>query len=282
LVVDFPPLTPIDTDARAPVVPNTHLLFPRRSSDVDATPTESMIPYPDPACVIEALVRGVCPPDAAFDQFLAEPMRRLSAYHWTPLAVALKAAQWFEECNIRTVIDIGAGAGKFCVAAALATRCHFVGLEHRGHLLANARLLARTFGVEDRTYFIHGALGEVRLPTVDAYYLFNPFEENVMDPTECIDNSVRLSNERRTRDIESLHALLARASAGTYVLIYNGFGGSLPAGYERIRLARELPNTLCLWRKAAWGLIGRSYRSRGSDLAGAAGAFDHAASSAGR
>lgn len=233
-----------------------------------------MTTHPDSKCFLQALAGGVCPPDSEFDQFLAEPMRRLSARHWTPLAVALEAARWFEEYGIRTVIDIGSGVGKFCVAAAVASRCHLVGLEHRGHLLASARALARTFGVEDRTRFIHGALGDVRLPTVDAYYLFNPFEENLMDPAECIDEGVRLSPERLTRDLDALHLMLVRAPAGTYVLTYHGFGGSLPASYERIRWDRDLPNTLCLWRKAASRLIGRSHRS---GLAGAAGAFDNVA-----
>jgi hypothetical protein len=226
-----------------------------------------MTERPDSGRVIEALVAGVCPPDSAFDQFLAEPMRRLSAHHWTPLVVAARAAQWFDECNVRTVVDIGSGPGKFCVAAAIASRCHFTGLEHRGHLVACARRLARTFGVESRTAFIHGALGEVRLPTVDAYYLFNPFEENVMGPTERIDESVALSSERLTRDLEVVHSLLARAPAGTYVLTYNGFGARLPASYSQVRVDRVLPNTLCLWRKSASRLIGRSHRS---DLAGAA------------
>jgi hypothetical protein len=143
-------------------------------------------------------------------------------------------------------------------------------------------VLARTFGVEDRTYFIHGALGNVRLPTVDAYYLFKSVRGERDGPREWIDESVRLSRERLTRDLDALHALLARAPAGTYALIYNGFGGSLPASYSRIRVDHELPNTLCLWRKSASRLLGRSYRSRYSDRAGTAGAFDQVASSASR
>jgi hypothetical protein len=187
-------------------------------------------------------------------------MRRLSANHWTPLAVAARAALWFEEYNVRTVADIGSGAGTFCVAAALASRCHFTGLEHRGHLVACARMLARAYGVEARTHFIHGALGEARLPTVDAYYLFNPFEENVMGPLDRIDESVALSSERLTRDLEVVHSLLARAPAGTYVLTYDGFGERPPASYRVIRVDRALPNTFCLWRKSATRLIGRAHR----------------------
>jgi SAM-dependent methyltransferase len=221
------------------------------------------------ASVIEALRGGVCPTDAEFDQFLSEPIGALSARHWTPLAVTARAARWFDECNVRTVLDIGSGPGKFCVAGALACRCHFTGLEHRRHLVESARMLARAFGVENNAYFIHGALGEARLPNADAYYLYNPFEENVMGPGDRIDDSVELGSERMTRDIAAIRALLARAPAGTYVLVYNGYGGKLPADYTRVRADLNLPNALCLWRKAASRLIS-PYRPGGGEPAGAA------------
>jgi SAM-dependent methyltransferase len=241
-----------------------------RPSPPHFAPRSTVKEQPDTGQVVEALGVGASPPDAAFDHFLSDPMRSLSARHWTPLAVAVRAAQWFDECNIRTVVDIGSGAGKFCVAAALAGYCHFTGLEHRARLVASARRLAHRFGVEDRTHFIYGALGEVRLPSVDAYYLFNPFEENVAGAKERIDESVELSSERWTRDLRATHALLSRAAAGTYVLIYNGFGGVLPTSYRRVRLARELPNPLCLWRKAPSRLICRWQRASPAGCADAA------------
>jgi SAM-dependent methyltransferase len=213
----------------------------------------------DPARALYGFTDGVCPPDAAFDQFLDEPLRSLSAQHWTPLAVAAKAARWLDECNVRTVLDIGSGAGKFCVAAALASHCHFTGLEHRASLVARARVLARRFGVAARACFIRGAFGEVPLPRVDAYYLYNPFEECIVEPAQRIDASVVLGRERRARDLESLEALLARAPAGTYVLTYGGFGDLLPPSYGRLRIASGFPSELCLWRKTASRLMRRSY-----------------------
>jgi hypothetical protein len=50
-------------------------------------------------------------------------------------------------------------------------------LEHRPHLVAAARELARAFGVDDRVTFVHGALDPATLPAADVYYLFNPFGE---------------------------------------------------------------------------------------------------------
>jgi len=220
--------------------------------------------------VAEALGAGTCPPDSAFDQFLPEPMQRLSPRHWSPLAVVTRAAEWFDDYGIRTVLDIGAGAGKFCVAAAMACHSHFTGLEHRGDLVACSRMLARSFGVGSRTHFIHGAIGEAQVPNVDAYYLFNPFEENGMPHADRIDENVELSSERARRDVEATRALLARAPAGTYVLLYNGFCGSLPSSYGQIRVAGELANRLCMWRKMPSRLFGRSAPTRVADSAGAA------------
>jgi SAM-dependent methyltransferase len=196
------------------------------------------------------LADGRLPGDAAFDRHLSREARALSSQHWTPLAVAVRAAEWFDEFRIRTVLDIGAGAGKFCVAAALAGYCHFTGLEQRERLVACARSLALSFGVQQRVHFLHGRLGRVRLPNVDAYYFYNPFEENLLASSSRIDDEVELGADRYARDLRAVRELLSAARAGSYVLTYNGLGGKLPAGYQTVCIDRELPHVLRLWRKA--------------------------------
>jgi hypothetical protein len=37
---------------------------------------------------------------------------------------------------------------------------------------------------------------------------------------------------------------------GTYVLVYNGFGGKLPDVYREVKSEHDLPNVMRLWRKA--------------------------------
>lgn len=206
---------------------------------------------PSAAEVAEALSAGMTPPDAHFDQFLAPEVRALSAQHWTPLAVAVRAAEWLAEHRIRTVVDIGSGAGKFCVAAALASHCHFTGLEQRERLVISARALAHTFGIESRVHFLHGELGTARLPSTDCYYLYNPFEEHCLDPGERIDGDAEIGADRQARDLAAMAELLASARPGTYVLSYNGFGLRVPEGYRTVCIDRELPNVLRLWRKTA-------------------------------
>jgi predicted RNA methylase len=219
-------------------------------------PDPTTVP-PSPAQIADALATRTDPPDSAFDHYLSERIRALSSQHWTPLVVAAQAARWFDDYGVGTVVDIGSGAGKFCVAAALAGGCRFTGLEHRASLVSAARQLARTFHVADRVCFIQGALGEADLPVADAYYFYNPFEENIRPSRERIDDSVELSLERHRRDLETVRELLVDARGGTYLLTYNGLGAKLPPSYQRVRTNRELPNVLCLWRKAEATMLER-------------------------
>lgn len=197
----------------------------------------------------EALRGGRCPSDRAFDRFLPDQLRVVSGQYWTPLVVAKRAAEWLDELNVRTVVDIGSGAGKFCVAAALAGHCHFMGLEQRSRLVASARTLARVFEVDDRVSFIEGAFGDIATPIADAYYLYNPFGEYLFASRHYFDRELELSDKRHARDVAAVEDLLQRARVGTCVLTYNGFGGRVPASYQQIRVDDEMPNALRLWRK---------------------------------
>jgi SAM-dependent methyltransferase len=198
--------------------------------------------------VAEAFRRGSCPADHWFDRFLPNDLRALSGQYWTPLKAATRAAEWLDELKVRTVVDIGSGAGKFCVAAALAGRCHFTGLEQRSGLVAAARRLARTFDVDDRVAFVEGEFRITATPIADAYYLYNPFGEHIFGSTLLLE-TITCSGDRYARDVAAVEELLQRARVGTCLLTYNGFGGRVPADYRQIRVDETLPNARHLWRK---------------------------------
>lgn len=206
---------------------------------------------PSPERVAELLRHGNCWSERWFDQLLSPRAQRASKQHFTPIAVTRRAAEWIRAADIRSVLDVGSGAGKFCVATALAApSCAFVGLEHRADLVREAESLAARLGVADRVTFLEGALGSVPLPRVDAYYLFNPFGENLYGRGDHIDEAVELGVDRHERDVALVHALLDEAPAGTWVLDYNGFGAEMPNGYEPARIATDLACPLRLWRRA--------------------------------
>lgn len=196
-----------------------------------------------------SLQDGAIPPDSAFDQFLPLELRDISSRHWTPLQVVVLASRWLEAAGARTVVDIGSGAGKFCVLSALLGGGTFVGLERRPRLVAVARRLARTFAVQGRVRFHEATLGQAAIPLADAYYLFNPFAENIYGPEQRIDHDVDHGKTRYHRDVELIHRLLDEVRPGTLVLTYHGFGGQVPPAFECIAIERTLPGVLRLWKK---------------------------------
>jgi predicted RNA methylase len=200
--------------------------------------------------VAERLQAGEPVPEPAFDRFPLPRLRQVAALHWTPLAVTQRVARWIEELGIESVVDLGSGAGKFCVATAVAApRCRFVGIEQRPWLADAARDLAQVFGVSDRVQFITGALGETPIPPAAAYYLFNPFGENLFGADSHIDDEVELNATRYQRDITTVAQLLARQPPGVFVIKYNGYGGKMPRGYEVVRRDVEQRDLLRVWRR---------------------------------
>jgi SAM-dependent methyltransferase len=209
----------------------------------------------EPSRIGAAIRAGQIPADRAFDYFLPHRLRAASAQHWTPLRVAARAAQWLAEVGVRSVLDVGSGAGKFCVAAALAgSTATFVGIEQRSRLIDSARALAHVFGVGDRVSFVNARLGEGPLPVADAYYLYNPFGENVLSPEDHLDADVELSDDRYLSDIALFEGMLERTAVGTYLITYNGFGGHVPAGFREVRIDSPAGcSVLRMWCKTGNG-----------------------------
>jgi SAM-dependent methyltransferase len=197
----------------------------------------------------EALRTGRCPTDRAFDRFLPEPLRLVSPEYWTPLAVAKRAAEWLDDLGIRTVVDVGSGAGKFCVAGALFGTCRFIGLEQYSSLVASARALVALFDLNDRVTFVAGALGAVPTPVGDAYYFFNPFGDYWFGADHPMEAGADFGDNGYADDVAAAEELLRRVPVGTCVMTYNGFGGRVPANYQLVRVDWELHGVLRLWRK---------------------------------
>jgi hypothetical protein len=204
-------------------------------------------------------------PDAAFDRFLPPVLHRASGTFWTPLEVAARAARWFRELDVRSVVDVGSGVGKFCIAAALGSSCSFTGIEQRPWLVDTARHLTRLFNVEGRVEFVTGSFGCVVTPPADCYYLFNPFGENLFDREEQLSEDADLSHARYLQDIAAVEALLDSVPIGTYVMTYNGYGGIIPDDYDEVRIDLELPCVLRMARRVRQSPVskprpGRSWR----------------------
>jgi SAM-dependent methyltransferase len=169
--------------------------------------------------------------DRVFSTLLTSASRRDSKRHWTSLAVAKRAAELLTGAKQCRVLDVGSGVGKFCIVGSLTTPAHFVGIERREALVREARELSAALGAT-RTEFVCGDISTVDWRSFDAFYLFNPFLENI-DQSARIDLSFDYSQEKYAYFVEATRTKLQRAKRGTRVVTYHGFGGAFPSGYQR-------------------------------------------------
>ncbi|HEX7669861.1 MAG TPA: hypothetical protein VF395_09770, partial [Polyangiaceae bacterium] len=86
-------------------------------------------------------------PDAEFDVAYPPGIRAVSSSFWTPVSVALRAAELLVTTASSRVLDVGSGVGKFCIIGAAATGATFTGVEHRPRFVSVAERVADLFGV---------------------------------------------------------------------------------------------------------------------------------------
>ena len=183
--------------------------------------------------------------DEAFDRLLPESAQRKSGWHWTPAEVARTAARLLVTHPGTRVLDIGCGPGKFCILGAAATDGHFTGVEQRRNLVAIANKLIRHHGLQ-RLEIIHANITEIACSDYDAFYLFNPFEENVI-PEMKLDSTVELLPGLFDHYTKHVRAQLEFAPAGTRVVTYWCGDEEIPEGFE-LHLSR-FDGNLRLWIK---------------------------------
>jgi len=183
--------------------------------------------------------------DHEFDKDFPEHIYEQSACHWTPMDVCQMAAEWLVEKPGTRVLDIGCGPGKFCAIGATSTLGHFTGVEQRSRLVKAARELLERLRIT-RAEIVHGNITTVSFDSFDAFYLFNPFEENIL-PMLRIDHEVEM--ESRLYDDYTLHVQqqLERKPLGTRVVTYYGSCAEVPECYECVKTAYD--GTLKLWLK---------------------------------
>ncbi len=188
--------------------------------------------------------------DADLDGRLPPALQAHAHRHWTPVAVTRLGVQWLVDAGARSVLDLGSGAGKFCVAGACLSPLTFLGVEHRPHLVAAARALAAACAVDGRVTFHLGDQAQAEELEAHALYLYNPFGENLLAPSGHIDGTVELNRRRFHRETTRLETWLARRPRGSWVLTLNGFGGRLPDTYDLLRIEDTEVAPLRLWQRS--------------------------------
>jgi SAM-dependent methyltransferase len=194
-------------------------------------------------------LRSATTNDFSFDRLYPAPIRAKSARFWTPVAVASRAAQLFASQNVRRVLDVGSGVGKFCLVAACACPdIDFIGIEQRPHLVDAAHLVKARLDARNARFLV-GDIAEAPWLEFDGLYLYNPFEENVSRDGTQLDHTVELSEQRLVVDLGHVLAALVVAAVGTCMVTYNGFGGLIPTTYDLVHAERAGIDWLRLWVK---------------------------------
>lgn len=178
--------------------------------------------------------------DEKFDLIYPAQIRKLSSVFWTPVAVAAEAAKLLvtdRACHAAglakagtRVLDIGCGPGKFCLVAASLTDGRFTGVEQRSDLVDAAKQATADLQASD-VEFLHGNVVDVDFAEYDAFYLFNPFEENMFNGHK-IDRAVPLTPELFKRYTSHVSTQLGAKPLGTRVVTYMGYADDIPACYD--------------------------------------------------
>jgi SAM-dependent methyltransferase len=187
--------------------------------------------------------------DEAFDEQLPLGLQIKAPLHFTPLEVARCAAELLAPTPGMAVLDVGAGAGKLCLAAALAVpTATFVGVELRGHLVQIATRLAARLELQN-VRFVHGDALDLDWSQFDSFYLYNPFAEQLSGSAFVLDGSIELDPGNFVQYVAGVRERLASARVGTRVVTYHGFGAPPPPGYDLDRKELVGSGRLELWIK---------------------------------
>jgi SAM-dependent methyltransferase len=183
--------------------------------------------------------------DEYFNLLYPQKIQNLSRRHWTPLHITRLATSYLGIDNAR-VLDIGSGAGKFCLAAACyAPNAHFFGIEQRANLIQNAKDAQSLLDVSNVS-FIHGSFTEVNFHEFDSFYFFNSFYENI-NSEDRIDEEIEYSESLYKYYSHYLYNLFKQLSIGTKIATYHCYFREVPDCY---RLVESYQNSdLNFWIK---------------------------------
>jgi SAM-dependent methyltransferase len=116
--------------------------------------------------------------DDEFDMIFADDILPASEIHFTPVDVSIIAARYLAEVAGTRVLDIGSGAGKFCVIGATCTDGYFIGVEMRLSFSEEASHISNVYDLAN-VQFVHANITDINFTDYDAFYIFNPFQENI-------------------------------------------------------------------------------------------------------
>jgi SAM-dependent methyltransferase len=184
--------------------------------------------------------------DAQFHHLYPRTVQLLACKHWTPLCVARKAAVFLAVENGARVLDIGSGAGKFCLAASYYRhKALYYGVEQRKQLIADAETARQILGFKN-VEFIRANFTQLDLKDFDHFYFYNSFYENLAC-TDKIDDNIAYSGKLYDYYTRYLRKQLNQTSVGTRLATFHGMADEVPACFQLV--GAEMDDLLKFWIK---------------------------------
>jgi len=196
--------------------------------------------------IFERLKTGQEVKDSEFDAAMYSTLPTdLSATHFTPVDIAIQAAKYLVEIPGTKVLDIGSGAGKFCMIGAACTTGHFTGVELRTQLHDLAFNIAKERPLTN-VEFIQSNITYIDFSPYQAFYFYNPFFEQVA-PIDSIDDTIVLKKELYRSYASYVKEQLDGMPNGTRLATYFSAHHEVPDSYKI--LARIDAKKLTFWEK---------------------------------
>jgi SAM-dependent methyltransferase len=168
--------------------------------------------------------------DTQLHALYPEPIQLLACRHWTPLHITQMVVEFLATHPGVKVLDIGSGAGKFCLAGAYyKPYASFFGVEQRKHLVVHAETAREELGLQN-VHFIHSNITQLDFKQYDHFYFFNSFYENLMT-TDRIDDAVTHSPHLFSYYHRELYKKLEQMPEGTRIATFHCLENKMPAGY---------------------------------------------------
>jgi SAM-dependent methyltransferase len=175
--------------------------------------------------VFELLRLNIHVTDEKFNTIYPTNIRRLSEKHWTPVSVAKSASEFLVSNPGTRVLDIGSGAGKFCMVGAVNTKGHFTGVEQRAELVDLTQSLTRKYSLQN-IEFVQANITSIDFRKYNAFYFYNSFYENI-----DLGNSILLNTSFYKAYTKYTLEQLAIVQSGTRLATYWASDKFIPPGF---------------------------------------------------
>ena len=184
--------------------------------------------------------------DIQFHHLYPDSLLPQASMHWTPLQIAKKAAEFLSVGRAPKILDIGSGAGKFCLSAAYyQPKTFFYGIEQRSDLVKSAESAREVLQLQN-VYFLHANITSLDLSPYDHFYFFNSFYEN-LDDNFKIDNQILYSAELYGIYKNYLYKQFEKKPIGTRIATFHSTEDEIPEQFHEVGSSED--NLLKFWVK---------------------------------